>query len=304
MDGAGDLLVDPDLYVIFTDGLDRRFETDIFLFELEFVLLLEGFADVLAGDGAEDAAVFPALDFDDDLDGLELGGHDDGFVCCDLALEFFRFLTLGGGIEVCLVPSTPRPLRMSTLRPYASATSMTSPFFPFSLRLAVIRLSFFFLLYLFTDLGQDDLFRCFFISIFAQLAAGHGEMTAAAQGFHDDLYIDRAVRAGRETESIVCVIEKETGPDLLHSHKVVCDLSGEYLGVFCPLRALGDRDIVINELHMGQDLCLGLDEVDVLRKEPVDELRICPAAAQEARRIEGTDAGLDGEVLRIDDDAA
>ena len=94
MDGAGDLLVDPDLYVIFTDGLDRRFETDIFLFELEFVLLLESFADVLAGDGAEDAAVFPALDFDDDLDGLELGGHNDGFVCCDLALEFFRFLTL------------------------------------------------------------------------------------------------------------------------------------------------------------------------------------------------------------------
>ena len=29
-------------------------------------------------------------------------GADDGFVCCDLALEFFRFLTLGGGIEVCL----------------------------------------------------------------------------------------------------------------------------------------------------------------------------------------------------------
>ena len=54
---------------------------------------------------------------------------------------------------------------------------------------------------------------------------------------------------------------------------------------------------------MGQDLCLGLDEMDVLRKEPVDELRICPAAAQEARRVEGTDAGLDGEVLRIDDDA-
>ena len=102
MDGAGDLLVDPDLYVIFTDGLDRRFETDIFLFELEFVLLLESFADILAGDGAKDAAVFPALDFDDDLDSLELGGHDDGFVCCDLALEFFRFLTLGGGIEVCL----------------------------------------------------------------------------------------------------------------------------------------------------------------------------------------------------------
>ena len=25
VDGAGDLLVDPDLYVIFTDGLDRRF---------------------------------------------------------------------------------------------------------------------------------------------------------------------------------------------------------------------------------------------------------------------------------------
>ena len=70
MDGAGDLLVDPDLYVIFTDGLDRRFETDIFLFELEFVLLLESFADVLAGDGAEDAAVFPALDFDDDLTAL------------------------------------------------------------------------------------------------------------------------------------------------------------------------------------------------------------------------------------------
>ena len=102
MDGAGDLLVDPDFYVIFTDGLDRRFETDIFLFELEFVLFLEGFADVFAGDGAEDAAVFPALDFDDDFDGLELGGHDDGFVCCDLALEFFRFLALGSGIEVCL----------------------------------------------------------------------------------------------------------------------------------------------------------------------------------------------------------
>ena len=156
---------------------------------------------------------------------------------------------------------------------------------------------------MFTDSGQDDLFRCFFISIFAQLAAGHGEMTAAAQGFHDDLYIDRAVGAGRETESIVCVIEKETGPDLLHGHKVVRDLSGEYLGVFCPFRALGNRDIVIDELHMGQDLGLGLDEVDVLRKESVDELRICSAAAQEARCVEGTDAGLDGEVLRIDDDS-
>ena len=55
-------------------------------------------------------------------------------------------------------------------------------------------------------------FSCF-VSLFPQLGAGNGQVTATAQGFHDNLYIDRAVGAGGKTESLIGLVKQEAGPD-------------------------------------------------------------------------------------------
>ena len=90
----------PDVHVVFTDGLDRGFEADIFLVQFKFILCLQGIADILAGDGAEDSAVFPGFHRDDHFHFFQLGSHDDCFIRGHFILEYFGFLALGCGIQV------------------------------------------------------------------------------------------------------------------------------------------------------------------------------------------------------------
>ena len=79
-------------------------------------------------------------------------------------------------------------------------------------------------------------------------------------------------------------------------------LGGDDGGITLTLGAAGHGDAVA-DLGTGQDEGPVLDGIEVRAEQFADDIRIRSAAAQIRRGVESAHAGLDGEVLGVDDDA-
>ena len=117
------------------------------------------------------------------------------------------------------------------------------------------------------------------------------------------MYIDFAFRAGADTDAVIGqIIESEAGFDAVDVDEHIRYLGGDDGGIALTLGAAGHGDAVA-DLGTGQDEGPVLDGIEVRAEQFADDIRIRSAAAQIRRGVESAHAGLDGEVLGVDDDA-
>ena len=80
------------------------------------------------------------------------------------------------------------------------------------------------------------------------------------------------------------------------------DLSGNDRSILLSLGTAGHGDTVA-DLGARQNSGPVLDRIEIAAEQFADDIGIGPAAAQVRRGIKGADAGLDSEILSVDDDA-
>ena len=112
-----------------------------------------------------------------------------------------------------------------------------------------------------------------------------------------------AFRAGADTDAVIGqIIEGKAGFDAVDVDEHIRYLGGDNGGIALTLGAAGHGDAVA-DLGTGQDEGPVLDGIEVRAEQFADDVRIRSAAAQIRRGVESAHAGLDGEVLGVDDDA-
>ena len=118
------------------------------------------------------------------------------------------------------------------------------------------------------------------------------------------MHIDFALGAGTDADAVIGeIIEGEAGFDMVDVDQHIRDLSGNDRSILLSLGTAGHGDTVA-DLGARQNSGPVLDRIEIAAEQFADDIGIGPAAAQVRRGIKGADAGLDSEVLSVDDDAA
>ena len=93
---------------------------------------------------------------------------------------------------------------------------------------------------------HDDVL-CFFHRTPFDLGAGYGAVTAAADGFHDELYVNIASRPGTDANiAVVEVVKREAGFNLVDVDQGIGCLGGNDHGIGQALGTAGDGDAVFD----------------------------------------------------------